>query len=61
MPELRRYIVKQEREVKVTAPSPQNAANIASRAFAGTKRPDDQINITEGPREISLDIREEDR
>jgi len=53
--------VKQVREVKISAPSPQNAANVASRAFAGTKRPEDQINITEGPREIALDIREEGR
>jgi len=59
VPELRRYIVKQEREVKITATSPLNAALIAGRAFAGAKKPEDQINIRSPIKEISLDIRED--
>jgi hypothetical protein len=59
MPELRRYVVRQEREVVVSASNPTDAAVLADRAFSNTKTPEDQLNITKPVREISIEARED--
>lgn len=59
MSPLRDYRVIQEREVKISATSPANAAALSERIFSGTKTPEDQINIISPVREISLDVRED--
>ena len=59
MPEIRYYTVTQEREVKVSANSPIDAANLAQRIFSDTKKPEDQINIVQPIRERSIDVRED--
>lgn len=59
MPELRRYTVKQERSVQVSANDPVNAALLASRVFANTKKQADQTNVRGPIREIALEVRED--
>ena len=59
MPELRRYTVTQENEVKVSATNPTDAVVLANRIFSGTKNPEDQINILAPVREISIEVRED--
>lgn len=59
MPELRYYIVTQEREVKVSATNPTDAAILANRVLSGTKNPEDRINVQIWPREISVIVRED--
>jgi hypothetical protein len=60
MPEIRYYTVTQEREVKVSAPSPIEAAQLADRIFSNTeKQPDDKINTLTPIRERTLDVRED--
>ena len=59
MPELRYYIVTQERELKVSATNPTDAAILANRVLSDTKNPDDQINVQMWPRETSINVRED--
>lgn len=59
MPELRYYTVIQIREVKVSATNPTDAAILATRVLSSTMKPEDQIDIQQHPREISLKINEE--
>lgn len=60
MPEIRYYTVVQEREVKVSATNPIDAALLASRVFASTKKATDQINVLTPIRERALNVREDD-
>jgi hypothetical protein len=59
LPELRYYTVTQEREVKVSANSPIDAAVLANRVFTDTKHPEDQINVQTPIRERGLTVRED--
>lgn len=59
MPEIRYYLVTQERQVRVSATNSTDAMVLANRVFSDTKKPEDQIDIQEEPRETSLNIREE--
>lgn len=61
MPEIRYYTCTQEREVKVTASSPAEAAHLASAAFWGTISDEDisKVNILSPVRERDLVIRED--
>lgn len=59
MPALRKYTVTQEREVKVSATNPVDAANLAQRVLSATKKPEDQINVIMWPVERTLEVREE--
>lgn len=59
MPEIRYYTVTQEREVKISANSPIDAANLADRIFSDTKLPEDQINILQPIRIRAIDVRED--
>jgi hypothetical protein len=59
MPELRYYTIVQEREVKVSATKPIDALVLADRVLSGTMKPEDQINVQQRPRELSLNIRED--
>lgn len=43
MPQIRYYVVKQEREVKVTASSPEDAARIATAAFTNGQNSDNGV------------------
>lgn len=61
MPELRYYTVTQEREVKVSANSPIEAAQIADAAFKGVIQKDDPSGpgITNPVRERDITVRED--
>jgi hypothetical protein len=61
MPEIRYYTVTQEREVKVSANSPVEAAQIADAAFKGEIQPDDLVvqYITRPVRDRDLVVRED--
>lgn len=61
MPEIRYYTVTQEREVRVSASSPLEAAQLATAAFAGEIQTDDiaKINVITPVRERSIDVRED--
>lgn len=61
MPEIRYYTVTQEREVKVSASSPLEAAQIASAAFDDEIEDDDitKIHITKPVRIRDLEVRED--
>jgi hypothetical protein len=62
MPEIRYFTVTQEREVKVWADSPVEAAKIADAAFSGRIEEDDQSapsHIRSPIRERTLDVRED--
>lgn len=59
MPELRCFTVIQEREVKVSATNLVDATVLADRVLSGTMHPEDQINVQQRPRELSLHIRED--
>lgn len=62
MPEIRYYTVRQEREVKVQANSPVEAAQIAQRAFDGETYalPEDVWgNPTSAVRDRDLVVRED--
>lgn len=62
MPEIRYYTVTQEREVKVSASSPIEAAQIGDAAFSGRIEEGDQSvapHILNPVRERSIDVRED--
>jgi hypothetical protein len=59
MPQLRRYIITQTREIKVSATDIIDAAALASRVLRGEKKPEDQININSEVREIDINVRED--
>lgn len=59
MPALRRYTVRQETEVKVSATNPTDAVVLADRVLSGTMKPEDQINIISPPVKISIEARED--
>lgn len=62
MPARRNYVVTQEREVKVSAVSPIEAAQIANYAFNNDFMEGDQStkpHITTEVREKSLEVRED--
>ena len=61
MPEIRYYTVTQEREVKVSASSPLEAAEIAYAAFKGEVQQDDltATHITNPVRDRDLVVRED--
>lgn len=61
MPETRYYTVRQEREVKVWANSPVDAAVVADAAFSGGERtnPNASGEATSPVRERDLEVRED--
>lgn len=59
LPEIRYYTVTQEREIKVSANSPIDAAVLANRVFSNTKYPEDQVNVKMPIRERALNVRED--
>jgi uncharacterized iron-regulated protein len=59
MPPLRRYIVTQTREVKVSATNLIDAVTLADRVLKGEKKPDDQINVISDIREVDVNVRED--
>lgn len=62
MPEIRYYTVIQERELKVCAPGPAEAASLANKVFRDEAvTSGDGINVLKPVREISLNVREDGR
>lgn len=59
MPEIRYYTVTQEREIKISASDPVEAAALAKRVFSLMTSFADNVNIQQRPREISIFIQEE--
>lgn len=61
MPEIRYYTVTQEREVKLSAQNPIEAAQLADAAFKGEIEEGDitQVHILRAVRERTLDVRED--
>jgi hypothetical protein len=59
VPELQYFTVTQEREVKVAATSPINAAALADRVFSGTTNPEDKINVISPVRECNMLVRKD--
>lgn len=61
MPEIRYYTVTQEREVKVSAKDPLEAAELAHAAFRGDIEKGDiaKVNVLKPVRERSLEVRED--
>ena len=59
MPEIRYYEVIQERQIRISANSPADAAARAERVFSNTELPEDRIEVQQKPREIYLSVRED--
>lgn len=62
MPSIIKYTARQEREVKVSAENPREAAELASAAFAGDLSklpPHSGISVLTPVRELSIEVREE--
>lgn len=60
MPEIRRYVVTQTRETKVSASSPMEAIGLADKQFGGEPLPaNEAINILKPVRVLSMDVNEE--
>lgn len=59
VPELRYYTVTEEREVKVSANNPKDAAVLADSILSGETDPVHQTNVQAWPRKTTLYVRED--
>ena len=61
MPEIRYYTVTQEREVKVSASDPLEAAELATAAFKGEITDSDiaKLHVTQPVRDLGIVVRED--